>query len=94
MLGIIDSFPPAIYSLVEPKIDMSMVKSIATFMVILYISSALFNYVQSYSMTTVSNRFANEVLRLISYHLNILILTKQVMFYHVLQTMLIRYHTI
>ena len=70
MLGIIDSFPPAIYSLVEPKIDMSMVKSIATFMVILYISSALFNYVQSYSMTTVSNRFANDLRRRISVKIN------------------------
>ena len=70
MLVIIDQLPESIYNLVKPKIDMNKVKNIAIFMAILYIASALFNYIQSYSMTTVSNRFANNLRKRISVKIN------------------------
>ena len=69
-LKLIDQLPKSIYSLVGPKVDMDMIKSIAIFMAVLYGISALFNYVQSYSMTTVSNRFANSLRKRISIKIN------------------------
>lgn len=69
-LSMIDQLPESIYSLVKPSIDMDTVKSIAIVMAILYIASALFNYIQSYSMTTVSNRFANDLRKRISIKIN------------------------
>ena len=70
LLILIDQLPPTIYRLVKPRIDMDKIKSIAIFMGSLYLLSALFNYIQSYSMTTVSNRFANNLRKRISVKIN------------------------
>ncbi len=70
LLILIDQLPPTIYGLVKPRIDMDKIKSIAIFMGSLYLLSALFNYIQSYSMTTVSNRFANNLRKRISVKIN------------------------
>lgn len=69
-LAVIDQLPPTIYEIVKPKIDMDKIKSVAILMAILYIASALFNYIQSYSMTTVSNKFANNLRKRISIKIN------------------------
>ena len=60
-LALIDELPESIYSLIKPQIDMNKIKELAIFMAVLYIISAIFNYIQSYSLTTVSNRFANQL---------------------------------
>ena len=60
-LALIDELPESIYSLIKPQIDMNKIKELAIFMAVLYIVSAIFNYIQSYSLTTVSNRFANQL---------------------------------
>ena len=70
MLVIIEQLPESIYNLIKPQIDMNKVKNIAIFMATLYILSALFNYIQSYSMTTVSNKFANNLRKKISVKIN------------------------
>jgi len=57
-LVILDKLPKSIYSLVKPTINMNKVKSIAIFMAVLYIVSALLNYIQNFTMTTISNKFA------------------------------------
>ncbi len=69
-LGLIDELPESIYEMIKPQIDMDAIKSLAIFMAILYILSALFNYIQSYSLTTVSNRFANTLRDKISKKIN------------------------
>jgi len=69
-LGLVQQLPESIYTLVKPKIDMDMVKEIAIFMAILYLTSAIFNFIQSYSLTTVSNRFANKLRDSISKKIN------------------------
>ena len=69
-LALIDELPESIYSLVKPKMDMEAIKDLAIFMGILYLVSALFNYIQSFSLTTVSNKFANKLRDNISKKIN------------------------
>ena len=69
-LGLIDKLPNSVYELVEPSIDMNKIKVLAIFMATLYLLSALFNYIQSYSLTTVSNKFANKLRDSISKKIN------------------------
>ena len=69
-LELFDKLPDDVYELVKPKIDMSAVSSLAVFMGILYLTSALFNFIQNFSLTTVSNRFANSLRSKISNKIN------------------------
>lgn len=65
-----DELPESIKSIIEPKIDMAKVKSIALLLTILYVISALFNYVQSILMTIISNNFAKKLRTNISFKIN------------------------
>ena len=67
---LMESLPKSVYSLVKPQIEMDKVRNLATFIATLYIISALFNYIQSFSLTTVSNRFANKLRDSISKKIN------------------------
>ena len=69
-LGLIDELPESVYNLIKPSIDMDKVKSLALLMTTLYLLSALFNFIQSFSLTTVSNRFANKLRDSISKKIN------------------------
>ena len=69
-LALIDELPESVYSLVKPKMDLEAIKDLAIFMGILYLVSALFNFIQSFSLTTVSNRFANKLRDSISKKIN------------------------
>jgi len=69
-LELIDELPNSIYEIIKPSIDMNKLKNISIFMASLYIISALFNFIQSYSLTTVSNRFANKLRSDISKKIN------------------------
>ena len=69
-LALIDELPESVYSLVKPKMNMEAIKDLAIFMGILYLVSALFNFIQSFSLTTVSNRFANKLRDSISKKIN------------------------
>ena len=50
--------------------DLDKVKNIAIFLGVLYIISAILSYIQSYSMTTVSNKFAMHLRSRISFKIN------------------------
>lgn len=69
-LKVMDALPTSIYNLIKPSIDMEKVKSITIFIGILYITSALFSYIESFSMTTISNRFAQNLRARISKKIN------------------------
>ena len=69
-LEVIDQLPESIYELVKPQIDMKAVKNLSIFMATLYLLSALFNYIQSFSLTTVSNKFAKQLRDRISKKIN------------------------
>lgn len=70
MIEKIDDLPESITKKIEPKMNMNRIKSIALLLTILYILSALFNYIESYSMTHVSNRFAQNLRGKISSKIN------------------------
>ena len=60
-IKLIDELPKSVYSIIEPKIDIDKVKKIIYFMATIYILSAIFSYIQAYSLTTVSNNFAKKL---------------------------------
>ena len=69
-LASLDKLPKSIYNLVKPNIDMKKIKELTIFMACLYILSALFSYIQSFSLTTVSNKFAYKLRNNISQKIN------------------------
>ena len=66
----LDKLPNSIKSVIEPRMNMNKIKNIAIFLCILYVSSAIFNFIQSISMTTVANKFANTLRGKISTKIN------------------------
>ena len=66
----LDSLPKSIYNVIKPSIDMTKINHIAIILAILYILSALFNYIQSLIMTNVSNNFAKKLRSEISIKIN------------------------
>lgn len=68
--AIIDDLPKSIKKVVEPFMNLDKIKDIALFLVLLYVLSALFTYIESISMTTVSNHFARILRRRISRKIN------------------------
>ncbi len=65
-----DSFPESIKNVIKPSMDISAIKNIAIFLAVLYILSALFTYIESVAMTTVSNKFAFKLRDKISKKIN------------------------
>lgn len=66
----LEQLPKNIYSLIEPKINMDKIKVLTIFMAVLYLTSALFNYIQAFSLSTVSNRFANSLRKNVTVKIN------------------------
>lgn len=69
-LSLIDKLPDSIYKIVKPEIDMQKIKELSLLMATIYLISVLFNYIQSFSMTTVSNNFARSLRSSISNKIN------------------------
>lgn len=66
----IDEMPESIQTIVKPFMDIDKIKSIALFLMILYICSATFTYIESIAMTDVSNNFARKLRKTISSKIN------------------------
>ncbi len=64
------SLPKSVYDLIKPSIDMEQVKNISILIGTLYLISAVFSYIESFSMTTISNRFAKLLRTKISAKIN------------------------
>lgn len=69
-MSIIDKLPENIAKLIKPTIDMEEIKKLAFILGTIYVVSALFSYIQSLSLTTVSNRFAKSLRTNISVKIN------------------------
>ena len=69
-LKVMDNLPESIYNLIKPTMDLDAAKKIIITLVCLYLLSAIFGYIQSYSMTTVSNGFAKDLRTRISVKIN------------------------
>ena len=66
----LDKLPKSIKGLIEPKMDLNGIKKIAIFLLTIYLISALFNFIESFLMATVSNNFAKELRSKISVKIN------------------------
>lgn len=69
-LELIDELPVSVYDVIKPHIDMEMVTKIAIILAVLFLLSALFGYIENYSMTTISNNFARKLRTNISKKIN------------------------
>lgn len=67
---VIDKLPKSVYKLIEPQMNTNKIKNIAIFMALIYLVSALFSYIQSLFMTTISNNFAKKLRNSISNKIN------------------------
>ena len=70
LYGYIDKMPKNIKKVIEPKMDNKAIKNIVIFLITLYVCSALFTYIESIIMATVSNKFANKLRSNISNKIN------------------------
>ncbi len=68
----IDEMPKSIQKVVEPFMNMDKIKALALFLVIIYLLSALFTYIETIIMATVSNKFAKRLRGDISEKINTL----------------------
>ena len=66
----IDEMPESIQTIVKPKMDFHTIHGICLFLLILYLVSALFNFIQSFIMATVANNFAKSLRTKISHKIN------------------------
>ena len=66
----VDELPKSIKTILSPKMNMDKIKSISLFLVILYVLSALFTFIQSILMTDVANKFAKKLRSNISKKIN------------------------
>ncbi len=67
---IIDELPESVQKVVKPKLDMNVIKNIAIVLAIMYITSAIFTFIQSLAMTDVANNFARRLRNNISLKIN------------------------
>jgi len=65
-----DELPKPIYELVKPKMDIDYIQDIALFLLILYIIGAILGYIENFMLSTVSNRFAQNLRGRISKKIN------------------------
>ena len=68
--GKLDEMPDSIKTIIEPKMNMDKIKQISLFLAVLYISSALFTFIQAICMTDVANKFAKNLRSRISIKIN------------------------
>jgi len=66
----LDEVPESIYNIIKPKMNFEQIKIITSIMLILYISSATFNFIQSFIMADVTNNFSNSLRKKISKKIN------------------------
>ena len=57
----LNNLPASIKKVIEPHMSYNLIKEIALILVIIYVVSALFNYLEQIIMTTVSNNFAKTL---------------------------------
>ena len=66
----LDKMPKSISSLIKPKVNIENIKKISFYLLIIYILSGLFNFLNSYIMTIVSNGYSKNLRTNISLKIN------------------------
>lgn len=57
----IDNMPESVQKIIKPQMNFAAIKSLALFLAIIYIASAIFSFFQHFIMATISNNFAKEL---------------------------------
>ena len=70
MYKVMENLPINVQKVIEPKMDMDKIKSIAILLACLYIISAIFSYVEGLSMIKVANGYAKKLRSSISEKIN------------------------
>ena len=70
LYGALDKAPSSIASIIKPNMDLTKIKSLCLFLLILYSMSAVFNFFQGFIMASVSNKFAQNLRERISHKIN------------------------
>ncbi len=68
----LDKMPNSIRSFVEPTMNIDKIKTLVLILVIMYVCSALFTYIEQIAMTDVANKFAKKLRSNISNKINCL----------------------
>ena len=66
----VETLPNSIQKIINPKMDMDKIKKITMLLVILYILSSIFSYIEGLSMIKVANRYAKKLRTSISKKIN------------------------
>ena len=66
----ISLLPESIYNEIKPEINMANIKKISLLLLILYVTSSLLGYLESFILTTISNNFAKNLRSKISLKIN------------------------
>ena len=66
----ISLLPESIYNEIKPEINMTNIKKISLLLLILYVTSSLLGYLESFILTTISNNFAKNLRSKISLKIN------------------------
>lgn len=66
----LDKAPDSIKKIIEPPMDLQIIKNITIYLIVIYVLSSLFSYIEAILMTNVSNKFANYLRDKISKKLN------------------------
>jgi ATP-binding cassette subfamily B protein len=67
---LIEEMPGSIKNVIKPAMNIDTIKFMALVLVCIYLASAICTYIQSISMTTVANKFANKLRSKISVKIN------------------------
>ena len=66
----LNSMPDTIKDVIKPHMDLNKVKAVTLFLVVLYLISSIFSFIQNYLLATVSNNFAKNLRNRISKKIN------------------------
>ena len=66
----LDKAPKSVQRVLKPTMDKKAIKKIALFLIIVYVSSSMFNFIEMIMMTIVSNNFAKTLRSRISLKIN------------------------
>ena len=70
MYAMIGKLPSSIQKLINPKMNMKTIKKIALVLVIIYLFSSIFSYIEGLSMIKVANNYAKKLRKSISIKIN------------------------
>ena len=90
LLQKIDELPSSIYNKIKPVMPIEKIKTMALFLAMLYIISAVLVYIQQIIMAYVTNYYSKDQRKKITTKISTLIIMKRAMYYQELLMMLIQ----